>query len=187
MQFCYNFIAIYAVLSRRHECCKIRALGVVPRHFQLLLMSAWDSSTEEPQMTVLGTSNRSATVNALCSLKDWRWHLRYLLPRGYLEWPQVWLQPEVQPQWLCCCHSWSFVLSFKVPPRCYLGSLAQGWYRVLVSPNSWPGQLLSLNPCRRPKILARMLFLGILSLPVVILDITAYCGYWWKQTNALEI
>ena len=38
-----HFIAIYAVLSRRHDCCKIRAfpgtLGVVPRHFQLLLMS----------------------------------------------------------------------------------------------------------------------------------------------------
>ena len=43
MQFCYNSIAIYTVLSRRHDFCKIRAfagtLGVVPRHFQLLLMS----------------------------------------------------------------------------------------------------------------------------------------------------
>ena len=42
--FVCHFIAIYAVLSRRHDCCKIRAfpgtLGVVPRHFQLLLMSA---------------------------------------------------------------------------------------------------------------------------------------------------
>ena len=60
--------------------------------------------------------------------------------------------------------------------------LQQGWNRVLVSLISWPGQLLSLNPCRRPKILARMLILGILSLPVVILDITAYlikdCDYW---------
>ena len=41
--FVCHFIAIYAVLSRRHDCCKIRAfpgtLGVVPRHFQLLLMS----------------------------------------------------------------------------------------------------------------------------------------------------
>ena len=36
----------------------------------------------------------------------------------------------------------------------------QGWNRVLVSLISWPGQLLSLNPCRRPKILARMLFWG---------------------------
>ena len=44
----------------------------------------------------------------------------------------------------------------------------QGWNRVLVSLISWPGQLLSLNPCRRPKILARMLFLRILSLTVVI-------------------
>ena len=38
--------------------------------------------------------------------------------------------------------------------------LGQGWNRVLVSLISWPGQLLSLNPCRRPKILARMLFFG---------------------------
>ena len=36
----------------------------------------------------------------------------------------------------------------------------QECYRVLVSLISWPGQLLSLNPCRRPKILARMLFWG---------------------------
>ena len=67
-------------------------------------------------------------------------------------------------------------------------SPAQGWNRVLVSLISWPGQLLSLNPCRRPKILARMLFGGILSLTVVILEITAFliidCDYWWKQTNA---
>ena len=33
-------------------------------------------------------------------------------------------------------------------------------YRVLVSLKSWQGQLLSLNPCLRPKILTRMLFLG---------------------------
>ena len=46
--------------------------------------------------------------------------------------------------------------------------MSQGWNRVLVSLFSWPGQLLSLNPCRRPKILARMLFLRILSLTVVI-------------------
>ena len=58
----------------------------------------------------------------------------------------------------------------------------QGCHRVLVSLKSWPGQLLSLYPCLRPKILARMLFLRILSLEVVILDITAYliidCEYW---------
>ena len=64
----------------------------------------------------------------------------------------------------------------------------QGCHRVLVSLFSWPGQLLSLNPCQRPKILARMLFWGILSLTVVILEITAYlirdCDYWGKQTNA---
>ena len=52
-------------------------------------------------------------------------------------------------------------------------SVHQGWNRVLVSLFSWPGQLLSLNPCRRPKILARMLFLRILSLTVVIADVTA--------------
>ena len=50
----------------------------------------------------------------------------------------------------------------------------QDCYRVLVSLFSWPGQLLSLNPCWRPKILARMLFGGILSLTVVILEITAF-------------
>ena len=43
----------------------------------------------------------------------------------------------------------------------------QDCYRVLVSLISWPGQLLSLFPCQRLKFLARMLFLGILSLPVV--------------------
>ena len=37
----------------------------------------------------------------------------------------------------------------------------QGSYLVLVSQKSWPGQLLSLYPCRRPKILARMLFWDI--------------------------
>ena len=67
-------------------------------------------------------------------------------------------------------------------------SSRQDCYRVLVSIISWPGQLLSLNPCQRPKILARMLFWGILSLTVVILEITAYlirdCDYWGKQTNA---
>ena len=67
-------------------------------------------------------------------------------------------------------------------------ALEQGCHRVLVSLFSWPGQLLSLNPCQRPKILARMLFWGILSLTVVILEITAYlirdCDYWGKQTNA---
>ena len=57
----------------------------------------------------------------------------------------------------------------------YLGrGLRQDCYRVLVSLFSWPGQLLSLNPCWRPKILARMLFGGILSLTVVILEITAF-------------
>ena len=50
----------------------------------------------------------------------------------------------------------------------------QDCYRVLVSIISWPGQLLSLNPCQRPKILARMLFGGILSLTIVILEIKAY-------------
>ena len=49
----------------------------------------------------------------------------------------------------------------------------QDCYRVLVSIISWPGQLLSLNPCQRPKILARMLFFGILCLTVVILEIKA--------------
>ena len=48
MRFCYHFVAIYAVLSRRHDWCKIRAFpgtfGVVPRHFQLLLMSAYGSN-----------------------------------------------------------------------------------------------------------------------------------------------
>ena len=44
---------------------------------------------------------------------------------------------------------------------------AQGCHRVLVSLFSWPGQLLSLFPCQRLKFLARMLFLGILSLTVV--------------------
>ena len=45
--------------------------------------------------------------------------------------------------------------------------LCQDCYRVLVSLISWPGQLLSLFPCQRLKFLARMLFLGILSLTVV--------------------
>ena len=44
---------------------------------------------------------------------------------------------------------------------------------LMTSLFSWPGQFLSLNPCRRPKILARMLFLRILSLTVVIADIKA--------------
>ena len=43
----------------------------------------------------------------------------------------------------------------------------QGWYSVLVSLKSWPGQLLSSYSCRRPKILARTLFCEILSLEVV--------------------
>ena len=42
--------------------------------------------------------------------------------------------------------------------------VGQGCNRVLVSLISWPGQLLSLNPCGRPKILARMPFLGIYAL-----------------------
>ena len=57
----------------------------------------------------------------------------------------------------------------------YIPRLLQECFRVLVSLISWPGQLLSLNPCRRPKILARMLFLGILSsTAIVILEIAAY-------------
>ena len=36
----------------------------------------------------------------------------------------------------------------------------QECYHVLVSLKSWPGQIFFLNPCLRPKILARMLFLG---------------------------
>ena len=44
------------------------------------------------------------------------------------------------------------------------GTTNQGCHRVLVSLFSWPGQLLSLNPCGRPKILARMPFLGIYAL-----------------------
>ena len=47
------------------------------------------------------------------------------------------------------------------------GGGVQDCYRVLVSLISWPGQLLSLFPCQRIKFLARMLFLGILSLTVV--------------------
>ena len=41
-----------------------------------------------------------------------------------------------------------------------LDQMGQGWNRVLVSLIFWPGQLLSLNPCRWPKFLARMLFGG---------------------------
>ena len=48
-------------------------------------------------------------------------------------------------------------------PRNSKISLEELYHRVLVSLISWPGQLLSLNPCRRLKILARMLFLGIFS------------------------
>ena len=51
-------------------------------------------------------------------------------------------------------------------------NLHQGCYRVLVSLISWPGQLLSLNPCRRPNILARRLSYG--DFVLVILEITAY-------------
>ena len=40
------------------------------------------------------------------------------------------------------------------------GAGGQGWNRVLVSLISWPVQLLSLNPWRRPKILARIVFGG---------------------------
>ena len=47
---------------------------------------------------------------------------------------------------------------------CWLLNLDQDCNRVLVSLISWPGQLLSLNPCGRPKILARMPFLGIYAL-----------------------
>ena len=50
----------------------------------------------------------------------------------------------------------------------------QGCYRVLVSLFSWPGQLLVLESLPEAKILARMLFLRILSLTVVITDIAAY-------------
>ena len=42
----------------------------------------------------------------------------------------------------------------------YIPQLLQECYRVLASLISWPGRLLSLKPCRRPKFLARMLFLG---------------------------
>ena len=49
----------------------------------------------------------------------------------------------------------------------YIFCFPQDCYRVLVSLISWPGQLLSLFPCQRLKFLARMLFLGILSLTVV--------------------
>ena len=54
------------------------------------------------------------------------------------------------------------------------GMLEQGWNRVLVSLFSWPGQLLVLVSLPEAKILARMLFLRILSLTVVITDIAAY-------------
>ena len=37
----------------------------------------------------------------------------------------------------------------------------QDWNLILVSLLSWPGQLLSLFPCERLKVLARMVFLGI--------------------------
>ena len=47
---------------------------------------------------------------------------------------------------------------------CWLLNLDQDCNRVLVSLISWPGQLLSLNPCGRPKILARMPFFGIYAL-----------------------
>ena len=48
----------------------------------------------------------------------------------------------------------------QLKPHYPLKQPSQECYRVLVSLKSWPGQLLSLNPCLRPKILARMLFLG---------------------------
>ena len=42
--------------------------------------------------------------------------------------------------------------------------MCHGWNSVFVSLKSWPGQLLSLYPCWRAKILAEMLFWDILSL-----------------------
>ena len=71
----------------------------------------------------------------------------------------------------CKCHVTVFEVTIKWFCELTLNvclHTAQGCHRVLVSLISWPGQLLSLNPCRRPKILARMLFLRILSLTVVI-------------------
>ena len=67
-------------------------------------------------MTAQGTSNGSATVeNDLCSLKDWCWHLRYLLLRGYLEWQQQLLQHKSK-----CIHSSAAI---RGPLRCHSRSL----------------------------------------------------------------
>ena len=45
---------------------------------------------------------------------------------------------------------------------------------------------MSLNPCQRPKILARMLFFGILSLTVVILEIIKAKKGFIKDQNQIQ-
>ena len=115
----------------------------------------------------------------------------FLLDKGrykHLHWvARCWTHSGWESPW---SSGWNSTFSWGIPFETELCiptwiPQLQGCYRVLVSLISWPGQLLSLNPCRRPKILARVLFLGILSLTVVILDITAYfiidCDYWWNQ------
>ena len=71
---------------------------------------------------------------------------------------------------------------FRFFPLCFWNN--QEWYRVLVSLISWPGQLLSLNPCGRPKILARMPFLGIYALFCRIFGI--YALFWDLCTFFVE-
>ena len=80
----------------------------------------------------------------------------------------------------------------------YISRWLQECFRVLVSLISWPGQLLSLSPCRRPKIPGQdAFFLRILSLIVVILEITAYESIWglvmkpfpkrYQKSDALQV
>ena len=68
-----------------------------------------------------------------------------------------------------------------------LQDLGQDCYRVLVSIISWPGQLLSLNPCQRPKILARMFFcVEILSLTTIQGD-PSECVFNFSLTKTEEL
>ena len=57
--------------------------------------------------------------------------------------------------------------------------LTQGCHRVLVSLFSWPGQLLSLNPCQD-------VFFGILSLTLVILEIIKAKKGFIEDQNQLQ-
>ena len=114
----------------------------------------------------------SGTLRPNCAQKTSNWHI----------YPNCWQcrsNTEVYFR--------EYTLSNPAPEGCtdtirltYNPRLLQECFRVLVSLISWPGQLLSLNPCRRPKILARIscFLLGILSLTVVILEITAYDTMW---------